>query len=373
MKYYVIAGEASGDLHGSNLLREIKKKDQEAEFRSWGGDLMNEQGGNVVKHIRDLAFMGFLEVLLNLRTILRNIRFCKQDILSFQPDVIVLIDYPGFNLRIAEFAHSQGIKVFYYISPQVWAWKKSRVHKIKKFVDRMFVILPFEKQFYESFGYQVDFVGHPLLDAIENHQSTSKGKDKLISEHHLEDKKSIAILPGSREQEIKKMLPVMINGLKGFEEYQWIVAAAPTIPDSYYQDLIDLKNVKLVRGKTYDILEFADAAVVTSGTATLETGLLMVPEVVCYKGNYISYLIARQLIDVSFISLVNLVMEKEVVIELIQHEMNAKEINKELTKLLRDDNYRNEMLINLNKLRENLGGVGASERTASLMISYLRD
>jgi lipid-A-disaccharide synthase len=364
MKYYIIAGEASGDLHASNLMKELKLLDSAAEFRCWGGDLMKAQGAELVKHYRDLAFMGFTEVLMNIRTIFRNIDFCKEDIMQHQPDVLILVDYPGFNLRIAEFAKANGIKVFYYISPQVWAWKQSRVHKIKKIVDRMFVILPFEKEFYERFDYRVDFVGHPLLDAVAN---SPAGKNELPVKN---GKPVIALLPGSRRQEISVMLPLMLSMKKHYPDYQFIIAGAPSQPESYYREFVNDKDIPLVFGQTYQLLRHSSAALVTSGTATLETALFRIPEVVCYKGGKISYLIARQLIKVKYISLVNLIMDKEIVKELIQDELNEKNLKAELDKIL-EGPAREKMLANYDELKEKLGGSGASAAAAKLMIAYL--
>ncbi|MGI8892418.1 MAG: lipid-A-disaccharide synthase [Bacteroidia bacterium] len=368
MKYYIIAGEASGDLHASNLVRELKKLDSEAEVHGWGGDMMQEQGVNIVKHYRDLAFMGFIEVIANLRTILQNIRFCKEDILNFNPDIIILVDYPGFNLRIASFAKLKGFKVFYYISPQIWAWKQSRVHQIKKHVDKMFVILPFEEKFYKDFDYKVDFVGHPLLDAIVQRKSD---KQEFREKNHLEAKPIVALLPGSRQQEIATMLPLMLSVKKDFPDYEFVVGAAPSVHESFYEKVINDKSVKVVSGQTYDLLEHSEAALVTSGTATLETALFEVPEVVCYKGNKLSYLIARSLVKVDFISLVNLIMGKEIVKELIQDELNKQNLKMELEKLLYNDEYRIQIKGNYKILKEKLGGSGASAETAKLMWNYL--
>ena len=368
MKYYIIAGEASGDLHGSNLMKELKINDTEAEFRFWGGDLMQQQGGTMVKHYRDLAFMGFAEVILNLRTILGNIKFCKKDIQSWKPDAVILIDYPGFNLRIAEFVKGLGIKVYYYISPQIWAWKTGRVHKIKKFVDKMFVILPFEKEFYAKYDFEVDFVGHPLLDAMKDLPEINL--EKFKSEHVLDDRKVIALLPGSRKQEIKMKLPIMLSVVKDFPDYQFVVAGAPSQEESFYKEVAG-KDLKIVFGKTYDLLRISEAALVTSGTATLETALLNIPEVVCYKGSRISYEIGKRVVKyIKFISLVNLIMDKEVVKELIQQELNTKNLKLELTKILSEPK-RSQVLNDYKDLREKLGGQGASERTAELIVGDL--
>lgn len=369
MRYYVIAGEASGDLHAANLLKEIKKLDSSAHFRCWGGDLMQQQGAELVKHYRELAFMGFTEVLLNINTIFKNLSNCKKDILQYAPDVLILVDYPGFNLRIAEFAKKNNIKVFYYISPQVWAWKQSRVHKIKKVVDKMFVILPFEKEFYAKFNYDVDFVGHPLLDAINNLQK--KTFTEFCTENNLLiDKPIIALLPGSRKQEINAMLPEMLKACKHFPDYQFVIAAAPSQLPELYNTFVN-ENTKVLFGKTYALLQHATAALVTSGTATLETALFEVPEVVCYKGGNISYQIAKQLIKVKYISLVNLIIDKPAVPELIQHNFNEENIVKELKEILPNTSKRQAMLNDFKILNKKLGGSGASENTAKLMLGYL--
>jgi lipid-A-disaccharide synthase len=365
MKYYIIAGEASGDLHASNLMKELKVLDTKAQFRCWGGDLMKAQGAELVKHYRDLAFMGFTEVLMNIRTILKNIDFCKKDITGYQPDVLILVDYPGFNLRIAEFAKAAGIKVFYYISPQIWAWKQSRVHKIKRVVDRMFVILPFEKEFYQRFDYKVDFVGHPLLDAIANSPEYSAKLDVATT------KPIIALLPGSRKQEIATVLPLMLALQDQYPAYEFVIAGAPSQTPEYYQSFIKGQNIKIVFGQTYQLLQKAEAALVTSGTATLETALFGVPEVVCYKAGGISYTIAKQLIKVKYISLVNLIMDKEIVKELIQHELNESNLKAELDKLL-NPVTRNKIMQDYTELKQKLGGAGASAKAATLMIDYLK-
>jgi lipid-A-disaccharide synthase len=373
VKYYVIAGEASGDLHGSNLLKHIKLKDASADFRCWGGDLMQAQGAFIVKHYKELAFMGFLEVVKNIRTILKNITFCKQDILTYKPDVLVLIDYPGFNLRIAEFAHAQGIKVVYYISPQVWAWKQSRVYKIKNCVDKMITILPFEKAFYEQFDYPVVYVGHPLIDAISDFkkQPASSTSD-FRSAYKLSEKPIIALLPGSRLQEIKKMLPVMLKAAMMQNDCQIVVAAATSQPDELYRQLIGKNaNVVVVKNQTYALLHHAHVALVTSGTATLETALFGVPQAVCYKGGRLSYLIARKLIKVKYISLVNLIMDAPVVKELIQDDMNEKELNLHLKQLLADDN-RQTIIANYKKLATLLGGEGASAKAAQCVAETIQ-
>ncbi len=365
MKYYIIAGEASGDLHGANLMKELLSLNPEFQFRFWGGDSMSEVGGTLIKHYRDLAFMGFAEVIMNLNTILSNLKFCKNDIIEYEPDVLILIDYPGFNLRIAEFAHKIGIKVVYYISPQIWAWKKNRVFKIKNVVDRMIVILPFEKDFYAEYGVDVDFVGHPLLDALENEKPVDKSD--FLLKNNLENKPIIALLPGSRKQEVKEMLSTMVKLIPDFSDYQFLIAGVSTLPRSFYDKIIGETNVRLLTGNTNNILHFADAALVTSGTATLETALIGTPEVVCYKGNRVSFEIAKRIVKVKYISLVNLVMDKEVVKELIQTEFNYENLKSELNKIIFDKEHRTNMLDNYKQLKTILGNKGASRRAAEII------
>lgn len=372
MKYYIISGEASGDLHGSNLLKEINKLDSQANVRAWGGDLLQEQGAQLVKHYRDLAFMGFAEVIMNLRTILNNISFCKTDIIQFKPDVLILIDYPGFNLRIAEWAKKQGIKVFYYISPQIWAWKEARVHTIKKVVDEMFVILPFEQEFYKKYNFKVHFLGHPLLDAIENRKQNAKGFEQFVAENKLSGKKIIALLPGSRKQEINKMLGIMLKMPERYPQYEFVIAGAPSMPASFYEPFLKNYQTKILFGKTYELLENSHAALVTSGTATLETALFEVPEVVCYSGNAISIWIARQLVKIKFISLTNLIVDREIVKELIQDEFNETNLKLEFDKIL-DEKRRTQIKNDYRELKEKLGGVGASAKIAELMVKSLKN
>jgi lipid-A-disaccharide synthase len=370
MKYYIIAGEASGDLHGSNLMKAIFKKDPQAEIRFWGGDLMQEAGGTLVKHYRDLAFMGFAEVVMNLKTILNNIKFCKADIQEFKPDAIIFIDYPGFNMRIAKWAKEIGIPTHYYISPQIWAWKENRIKAIKRDVDFMYVILPFEKNFYEKkHHFPVEFVGHPLIDAIHNREHIDE--DSFRKEFDLDDKPVIALLPGSRKQEISKMLSEMLAVVKDFPAYQFVIAGAPSQEYDFYKQFLKDQNVHFISNRTYDLLSIASAALVTSGTATLETALFKVPEVVCYKGNWISYQIAKRIITLKYISLVNLIMDKEVVTELIQGECNPKRIRKELHKIL-ETSQREKLLQDYEILEKKLGGIGASEKTARLIVDKLK-
>ncbi len=364
MKYYVIAGEASGDLHAGNLIEGLSALDKQADFRAWGGDLMAAAGATLVKHYRDLAFMGFIEVVANLRTILNNISFCKQDIALYQPDVLVLVDYPGFNMRIAEWARRQNMKVVYYISPQIWAWKQKRGFKLKRDVDLMLCILPFEQAFYKKFDMEVSYVGHPLLDAIENRPDfdPSERKQNLGLDA---DKPLLLLLPGSRKQEIKSMLPVMLKASGEIHTHQLAIAGAPSQTTAFYQELVGGRGVPVLFGETYNLLEVADVAMVTSGTATLETALFKVPEVVCYKGNWISYSIARQLVKVPYISLVNLIADKEVVKELIQGEMNAPQLAGEVKKLIgKESAARRHLLEDYEALARKLGGGGASMRAA---------
>ena len=373
MKYYIIAGEASGDLHGSNLIREIRKLDNIADIRCWGGDLMEHAGAHLVKHYRDLAYMGFIEVVMNLRTIMKNLKFCKQDILQFKPDVILLIDYPGFNLRIAEWAKHQHIKVAYYISPQVWAWKENRVKQIRKNVDKMLVILPFEKDFYKKRSFDVEYVGHPLADVVESAQNDIEPLPNTLASP-LNEPNIIALLPGSRAQEVTKKLPVMLEVSRAFPDYRFIIAKAPSLDDRFYEQLMEpYKNVRSIRNKTYQLLLHAKAALVTSGTATLETALFGVPQVVCYKGSNISYQIAKRLIKVKYISLVNLIMDKEVVKELIQNEMNVQNVTTELRRVLKDRDTIIRMKRDYADLKKLLSeGGNASEKAAKSIVQMIR-
>jgi len=366
MKYYLVAGEASGDLHGANLMKALKNEDPNASFRYFGGDKMKAEGGELVKHYADMAFMGFTEVILNLRTVLRNLKTCKADILSHRPDALILIDFPGFNLKIAEFAKQHNIKVCYYISPKVWAWNQKRVLKIKKVVDQLFCILPFEVDFYRSWGMEVNYVGNPLLDEIGEFTVDANFRMK----EGLTAQKIIALLPGSRKQEIERLLPDMLSVTENFSDYQFVVAAAPTFTADYYQQYIADKKVKLVFGQTYNLLSHADAALVASGTATLETALFKVPQVVLYRGGAITVGIARLLIKIRFISLVNLIMDKKVVAELIQQDCNPEKITTELNLVLSGES-RGRQLGDYNDLAEKMGTAGASERTAKLIFTGL--
>jgi lipid-A-disaccharide synthase len=367
MKYYIIAGEASGDLHGSNLIKELRKLDAVYTIRCWGGEKMQAAGGELVKHYRNLAFMGFTEVLMNLRTIFKNLTFCKEDILQYKPDTLILIDYPGFNLRIARWAKQQGLKVIYYISPQVWAWKEGRVKMMKECIDKMLVILPFEKEYFKNkWNWEVEYVGHPLVEEIEEY----KAQDTTLK---FADKPIVALLPGSRNQEILKKLPVMLEVSKSFLDFQFIVAKAPGVVESFYDDLLKpYSNVSYVSNQTYNLLMQAKAALVTSGTATLETALFGVPEVVCYKGSPVSYQIAKRVIKVKYISLVNLIMDKLVVKELIQNEMTAENLQHELHELLYNEQRRQQLKADYDNLRKLLSEGGhASAKAAKSIIHFL--
>jgi len=376
MKYYIIAGEASGDLHGSNLIRELKKHDHSARVRCWGGDKMEQAGAELVKHYRDLAFMGFAEVAKNLGTILQNLKFCKQDILQFNPDALILIDYPGFNLRIARWAKQHGLKVIYYISPQVWAWKEDRVRSMKKNIDKMIVIIPFEKDYFKNkWNWNVEYVGHPLVEVIESYKSgvgseESTKRNSPLTTHHSP---LIALLPGSRKQEIAKKLPIMLEVSRSFPDHQFVVAEAPSVEDEFYQNLAKgYSNVSAVKNQTYDLLMQARAALVTSGTATLETALFGVPEVVCYKGSSISYQIAKRVIKVKYISMVNLIMNKPVVKELIQHDLTVEKLKHELHELLTNEKRIAEMNKDYAELKKILSGRGnASANAAKSIVDFL--
>jgi lipid-A-disaccharide synthase len=364
MRYYIIAGEASGDLHGSNLIKAIKAKDSNAVIQFWGGDLMQAAGGNVVKHYRSLAFMGFVEVLMNLPTILANIKFCKKDIEAFAPDVLICIDYPGFNLRIAKWAKSKGFKVIYFIAPQVWAWKENRVPAMRESIDRLLCILPFEKQYFkDKWNWKVDYVGHPLMQVLESQHNLPHPLPQIATE------KIIALLPGSRKQEILKKLPAMLSIIDEFPNYHFAIAQAPGLDDHWFSSLVPFnKNVHIVKGNTYSLLNHSAAALVTSGTATLETALLGVPEIVCYKGNPITLAIAKRFVKIKFIALVNLIMNKEVVKELIQEELNKKNLVKELTLLLNDENKKAQVKTDYQLLKEKLyTGQSATEVAAAII------
>lgn len=373
MKYYIIAGEASGDLHASNLMKELKKSDKNSEFRFWGGDLMKTENENIVRHYKKTAYMGFLDVFIHLPAILKNIAFCKTDIIDYKPDALILVDYPGFNLRIAEHFYNEKFKIYYYISPKVWAWKQSRAFKIKKFVDKLFVIFPFEIDFYKKYDYKVEFVGNPLLDAIEQKFRDKNFSASFRNENKLNEKPIISLLPGSRKQEIKHNFPLMLKVIKYFPDYQFVVAATHSLDLEIYKKHIKKQEVKIIFNKTYDILQLSQAAIVTSGTATLEAALFNIPELVCYRGEHISYQIAKRLVKVKYISLVNLIMNELIIKEFIQYEMTVKNIVSELKNILENKNYRKLMINNFAKMRKVLGGNGASKRTAELIIKDLKN
>jgi lipid-A-disaccharide synthase len=368
MKYYIISGEASGDLHASNLMRHLKHKDAEMEVRAWGGDLMQAQGATIVKHYKDLAFMGFLEVILNLKTILGNLSLCKRDILEFQPDALILVDYPGFNMRIAKFAKQHNIPVYYYISPQVWAWKKNRVYDIKKQIRKLYAILPFEKAFYAQYDYEVEYLGHPLLDAVSNYKLIPQNKEFVWKQ---EGRPLVALLPGSRVQELTKMLPKMLEVEKQFPNCDFIIAGVQALGDDFYQSFLKESSIKVVYNKTYPLFEQADAALVSSGTATLETALFNVPQVVCYQTSKLSFAIAKLLVDIKYISLVNLISDKEVVKELLQDDLTIENMVAELKTILLDERAI-KMRKEYSDLRRLLGGVGASERVANSIYKDMR-
>lgn len=369
MKYFLLAGEASGDLHGSALAREIKLLDSEARLMGWGGDLMKKEGVTIGKHYKELAFMGFTEVVMNIRTIISNFKLCKSQIDSFQPDVVILIDYPGFNLRIAKSLRVKGIKTVYYISPQIWAWKSSRLHQIKRDIDKVFVILPFEKEFYHKHGMEVEFVGHPLLDALSRRKYVPL--NDFTEKNNLDYRPIIALLPGSRKQEIKSILPIMQSVLVRFPAYQFVIAGAPSISNDVYNKYTGGK-IPVIYGQTYQLIENSKAALVTSGTASLETALIGTPQVICYKAGSLSYFIARQLVKIKYIGLPNLILDKPIVSELIQHQLNTSKLIAELEKIINDTEHRDAMLNHYNILRKVLGGNGASAKTAGLIFRFLK-
>ena len=367
MKYYVISGEASGDLHGSNLIHHLIQKEPKSNFRVWGGELMEAQGAQIIKHYKELAYMGFFEVFMNLRTVLRNISFCKQDLIKFQPDAVILIDYPGFNMRIAKFAKSHEIPVYYYISPQVWAWKKNRVYQIKKYVDKLYTILPFEKEFYAQFDCEVEYLGHPLLDAVSNYKNQEKLNFDLWKNP---GRPLVALLPGSREQELNKMLLKMLLVIREFPNCDFVIAGVASLGKDFYSRFLSKSNIQVVFNQTYSLLEQADVALVSSGTATLETALFDVPQVVCYQTSVFSFAIAKLLVDVKYISLVNLISQRELVKELIQSEMTVSNMVYELNRIL-DDAEAQKMKSNYIHLRTLLGGEGASERVSDSIFNHL--
>lgn len=369
MRYYIIAGERSGDLHGSNLVKEIKKKDPLSQFRGFGGEYMEQAGVDLAVHYAELAFMGLAELITNANKIKKYIRLCKDDILTYKPDVIILIDYGGFNLQIAKFGKRTGIKIFYYIPPKYWAWYQKRALWLKPYVDRLFVILPFEKEFFKKFKWDAEYVGNPVLDAVKAHVSDNQAQP--TSQLQIEGP-FIALLPGSRKQELKRIIPLMARIVKRFPNHQFAVAAVNNLDQSWYQELNVFQNVRLIFEDTYNLLQQSTAAIVTSGTATLETALFKVPQIVVYKANAISYWLAKRLINVPFISLVNLIAGYEVVKEMIQSEANPERVSQELKKILEDNNYRTKMVEGYDQIIKTLDTGSASENTARLMVGYLQ-
>ncbi|MEG1120311.1 MAG: lipid-A-disaccharide synthase [Bacteroidales bacterium] len=374
MRYYLVAGEASGDLHGSNLIKGLKSIDKEAEFRCWGGDLMASEGAVLVKHYKESAIMGFVEVLTHIKKIAYNLKECKKDIKEYNPNVLILIDYPGFNFRIAEFAKQNKIKVFYYIAPKVWAWKENRVNKLRMFTDRVFIIFPFEVDYFKKKGINAIYKGNPLLDSVDNYKYNAESRNDFCKRVNISpDKPIIALLAGSRKGEISYLLPRMICVAKRFDEYRFILAGAPSIEKNYYTSFLEKSNskIELLSGETYSILRHAKAAIISSGTASLEAALLKVPQVVCYGGNEITYQIAKKLVKLKYISLANLIMNKGIFKELIQHKCTPNNIAAELQLLLNDNVYREKMLKDFNDVREILGGKGASDKVAAAMLEEL--
>lgn len=375
MKYYIIAGEPSGDLHGSNLMKELKKLDPQADFRVWGGDLMAAQGGHLVKHYRELAFMGLFEVVMNIRTIQKNFKLCERDLIDYQPDVLILVDYPGFNMRMAKFAHQKGLKVFYYISPKLWAWNTKRVKKVKAYIDRMFTILPFETEFYQQYGIEVDYSGNPILDAIDARHNKNEPREAFISRNNLDNRPIVGVLAGSRKQELAFNLAEMLKMVPKFPNHQFIIAGAPSFTMADYEPYIKGYDVKVLFGQTYEILQQADAAMVTSGTATLETALLNCPQVICYRmwgGNITDWISKTFIIKVKYIGLVNLIMTRESVKELFQKGFTLDALYNELNELLNNPKRRQEVFADYAELQQKMGEPGSSRITAGLMMKRLK-
>jgi lipid-A-disaccharide synthase len=372
MRYFIIAGEQSGDLHGSNLVKGIQKTDSEAVISCWGGDLMEAAGATLLVHYKKLAFMGFVAVVKNLGAIAKNLTLCKGHIRDFRPDVVIFIDYPGFNLRIAEFAKNEGYRTFYYISPKLWAWNEGRVKKVKKYIDRMFIIFPFEVEFYRKHDVQVEYWGNPLVDETETRINSFPSKEKIRNELGIGDKPVIALLAGSRKHEIELMLPAMLKMISKFPDHQFVLAAVKNIPDELYNRIIGNSDLKMIKEKTYEILHIAEAGIVTSGTATLEAALTGTPQVVCYKGDFFSMLIAWAVIKVKYISLVNLIMDSEVIRELVQYDLNEKNLYKELKAILPGGEKRKKILADYEVLKEKLGPAGASLRVAGEIVRELK-
>lgn len=371
MKYYIIAGEVSGDLHASFLIRELKQKDENAEFRVWGGDNMAKEGANVVKHIKNLNFMGFVEVVANLKTILTNLKFCKKDILNYKPDAVIFVDYPGFNLRIATFCHLKGIKTIYYISPKVWAWKRGRIKLMKKVLTKLYVIFPFEEQFFKKYDLEVEYYGNPLLDEIQYYKKT-QDRESFLKDNGLGGKPIVALLPGSRVQEIKTILSVQMSLVEKFPDFDFVIAGLNNHKEEFYRRFMGNNDVKIIYNQIYSILSVSYCAVVCSGTATLETALFNVPEVVCYKGNPISFAIGKMLVKLKFISLVNLILNRQAVVELLQKDWNEERLEKEFRRIAYDERYRTEMEMNYSNLKTILGDAGASIKIAKSIVNLLQ-
>nr|WP_321486819.1 lipid-A-disaccharide synthase [uncultured Draconibacterium sp.] len=373
MRYYIIAGEASGDLHGSNLMKELKVVDKEAYFRFFGGDKMQAVGGELIKHYREMAFMGFVNVILNIRTIKRNMEFCKKDLLSYKPDVLILIDYPGFNLRIAEFAKQNNIKVYYYISPKLWAWKEYRVKKVRAFVDEMFTIFPFETAFYKKHGIDVNYVGNPLFDSITEFEKTAKSAAEFKAKNNLDERPIIALLAGSRVQEIKGTLPVMKKAVEGRNDYQVLLAGVSSVDKDLYAGILQGSSIKVLYDSTYDLLNNAHTALVASGTAALETALFQVPQTVLYKieGGILLHYIMVAVLKIDWVSLPNIILGKMAVKELLQKDMTVKKVSEELNRLLGDEKYRERILADYREMQKLMGEPGCSKRAAEKMVDLL--
>ncbi|MGA1977221.1 MAG: lipid-A-disaccharide synthase [Bacteroidales bacterium] len=372
MKYFIIAGEQSGDLHGSNLVRELLAKDREAEIKCWGGDLMVAAGATLLMHYRQTAFMGVTAIIKNLGKIFRNLKICGNQITDYKPDVVILIDYPGFNLRIARFARNSGFRVFYYISPKFWAWNEKRVVKVRRYVNKMYIIFPFETGFYEKYGIPVRYMGNPLVDEIDKRISAIPERSSLKGIMNLDERPVIGILAGSRMQEVAYMLPQMIKVVKYFPEYQFVVAGVKNLPDDLYNKIIANENVRIVRESTYELLLVSEAALVASGTATLETALLGIPQVVCYRSDFLTMILSLMVLRVKYISLVNLIMESEVIKELLGYKLNRKNLVRELKRILPGSPERERILDGYRIVKERLGSSGASARIAADMVATLK-
>lgn len=370
MKYYIIAGEASGDLHASHLIKEIVRHDAEAEIRGWGGDLMVKEGMKLDQHYKTSAFMGFYEVVANLNRVLKNISRCKKQILQFNPDALILVDYPGFNIRIAEFATKQDFKVFYFIAPKAWAWKESRAKKLSKTVDKLFAILPFEESFFKKYGLKTEYVGNPLLDYLDL-ETKQVEKEEFFSRNNLEPKPIIALFPGSRKQEINTILPGMLKLTGLYKDYQFVIGGAPSQDLAIYRRHMKDEHLKVLFNKGQELMKYSKAALITSGTATLEAALLSLPQVICYKGNKISVKIARHLVNIKYIGLANLIMNEPIIPELIQEDMNIERMSKELNMMLYDENRREKLFKDYARLKEVVGGPGASAKVAKGIIQEL--